>query len=318
MSSCNAIGALAKLITQGGVGPRVFSSTSERIGFTSESLTSLHSFAGRQRGIGEIGPTDDASRRIKSLAYGAITMPASPEELHRWLPRAMWGTTTTTAINDTYELGLQASNFEFDTLVHRENGIFRYTNGIVNKLHLSWNGQREGDGDSFPTLTVEIAALLEDQITPWPAPEPSLTETNDALPYTYWETNLEINSVPICLNNFRLTIDNNLRPHSFASVTAQCLRSHGRLITLSGSGHFTAATQAEATAAVDTTANAIFRFDHTIAPMSTVFNFSKMRNTGYNSPIINKRGEIPIRFNMHAAKEDILGAELVVVNDHTP
>lgn len=225
----------------------------------------------------------------------------------------MWGPVTSNVADDSYELGDQASSRLFDLLIDRENKVFRYTDCVVNKLTIISRAS-----DQIPKMTIEIAALLEDQATSWPSPEPDYPNEEEHSPYTHWESTFVLNGVDVATEQFMFQINNYMKPQGFSSVTAQCFRSNGRSISLTGSGSFVEASQDVMTAAVDTTADATLSFSHSLFPMSTAFNFTRFRNEGYKSPTIRDSSQIPLQFNLTASKVDSVSPELSVTNDHTP
>jgi hypothetical protein len=311
MSDCNAIGALARMAIQGGSTPRTFSNTSERVPFITEDIGELHMWGGRRHGVGDLDVTAAAKRRTRTTAFGVLKVPATPEELHRWLPRTMWGT----VVGETYSLGYAAAATEFDILVDRENETHRYTNCVVGKLTLSSSASNGTNRPELCMLEIHIYGTQELDTTSWPSPEPTFSDALNHVPYIHYETLFELNSVNIPIEKFTLTIDNKLSPAGYNQLQVGKFRSKGRQITFSASGAFVADTLAEAVAAVTTPSDGVLTLTH-FAAMDCEITLSNLQNTGWQSPSASSPGHIPLVFSMTPGKSS--GAEMLVVNDHTP
>lgn len=312
MSDCNAIGALARMAVQGGSTPRTFSASSERVAFISEDIGELHRWGGRRHGVGDLDVTAAAKRRTSTAVFGVIKVPATPKELHRWLPRVMWGT----VVGTTYSLGYGAAANTFDMLVDRENEVYRYTNCVVGKLTLSSSASNGSDASEIVMMEIHIYGTLETDTTNWPSPGPNLADTTDHAPYVHYESVFEIGSVEIPLERWSLIIDNNLSPASFNQLHPQKFRSRGRQISLSCAGALTTGTLAEAVSTVTTPADGMLTLTHFDSPMACEFQLFNLQNTGWRSPAAASPGHIPLIFSMTPGKSS--GAEMIAVNGHTP
>jgi hypothetical protein len=313
MNDCNAIGARTALAVQGGSTPRTFSATSQLILHNSEDIGEFHLWGGGQRGVGDLDVTADANRRTGTSVFGVIRIPASPEELHRWLPRAMWGT----VVGNVYSLGYAASNYGFDILADRENGMFRYRNCLVSKLVLSSQTSEGGRGNEMVGMEVHVVGSLETiDDTAWPSPPPTFGSTLDYLPYMHWESLLTVNAVDIPVVRWSLEIDNRLRPVGHNQLNPEKFRSRGRNISLSVLGKLSSSTLAEAVDVVTTPGSTTLSLVHTLAPMSCVVSLPNTRNTGWRSPSATSPGYIPLAFSLAPGKST--GSQMLITNDHAP
>ncbi len=313
MNTCNAIGALTALAVQGGSLPRTFSNTSELIAHNAESIGEFHTWGGERRGVGDLDATSAANRRTGKSVFGTIRIPASPEELHRWLPRAMWGT----VIGTTYKLGYAASSYGFDILANRENGLFRYRNCLVSKLVISSRASNGGNSPEMVSMNVSVVGTLEGiDDTAWPSPAPVYGNTLNYLPYIHYESAVEVGSTNIPVESWQYTIDNNLRPVGYHQLNPEKFRSYGRDITLSASGAFVQDTLAEAVDIITTPGDATLTLTHSLAPMQCEFQLPNARNIGWRSPDAANPGHIPLIFSLSPGKST--GVEVMVINDHTP
>lgn len=318
-NGCAAVGAFSKLIVEGGSSPRTFDDSSERCGIVMETLQRVQPFQGRRRITGDLSQYAGAIRPHSYLASGAIVMQAGPADLNRWLPRAMWNTPSVGGSASTYTVGTDASSFGFDVLVDRENGIFRYTDCLVAKLVLrskSESGQQPQNEELLELIVYVYAIEEEVDGTSWPSPEPALVLDGAFSPYNHAEGALTVNSHSTRYREFELTIDNNLVPLFYNSLSPSCFRSMGRTVTLRTENPFTTTTIDDAETLLNTGASGSLVLTHTADSFSTSFTFPHLRNN-YKTPTIRSRAEIPLELNMEAFRTSGSG-ELVVVNDFTP
>jgi len=318
-NTCSAMGSETKLIVEGGAGPRTFDASSERCGILMETLQRIQPFQGRRRITGDLSQYSTAIRPHSYLASGAIVMQASPIELDRWLPRAMWTTPTVGASASTYIVGNAADSFEFDVLVDRENGIFRYTDCRVAKLVLRSKTEagQQPQNEELLEMIVYIYAIEEEvdgEI--WPSPAPALVLDGAFSPYNHSEGVFTVNSHVTKYREFELTIDNNLVPLFYNSLSPSCFRSQGRVVSLRTESPFTTTTIDDAETLLNTGGAGSLVLTHTADSFSASFTFPHLRNN-YKTPTIRGRGEIPLELNLEAFRTGGSG-ELVVVNDFTP
>lgn len=311
--SCNAIGAATQIIVQGGALPRTFTDSSEFIPFIAEDIGNDYGWSGRGYGVGDIMSSSDAYRIMTTTVTGTLNLLASPEELHRWLPRAMWGT----VVGNTYETGNLPSNYTFDVAVHRDSRIFRYSDCQVNKIRITSQASNGGTASEIATLDVEIVGTVEYNTgLTWPSPAPTVSDGLNELPYMHFESYFTVGGSSIPLEQWSLEIDNQLRPVRMQQQSVAKWRSRGRRITFGGVGVFTSDTIDDAISLISTPTNCVLALSHTSAPMSTQFQLANCRNIGWQTPRIRNRSHVPLQFTLTPGTTGT--AELIVVNDHAP
>lgn len=308
MAVCS-IGTLAKFIVQGGKAPRSFTNSSERLFMIQEDISAIHRWGGRMRGVGELGRTNDAHRQTQVLSFGKVLAPASPEDMHRWLPRVMWGDATDT----TYELGFRPVTF--DMMVDREAEIFRYEECYVDKLSLISSASNGGNSKEMMDMEIQVVGTGE-KTESWPDPGPDLPEGLNFMPYMHWEGEFIVGGVTICLESLNLSIDNKLKPVGFNRLSPFCFRSTGRDIFISGTGNLASDTVSLAMDIINSPQDGTLTLSHLLAPMSCVFDFKNLRNIQWRTPNVQDPQVIPLEFAFTATKST--GDELIVTNDHTP
>lgn len=319
MSTCNAYGALSKLIVEGGATPRTFDASSERYAILAETLTRNQPFQGRRRITGDLSQYNGAIRPHSYMVAGAIVLQCSPKDLHNWLPRALWNAPGVSGGASTYTVGIDADDYEFDILIDRENGVFRYTDCRVAQLVIrsqTESGQQPENEELLEMIIYVMGKTETIDATTWPDPEPALTLDGAFSPYAHWEGVFTLNSHVTRFSQFQLAINNRLVPSFYNSLTPVCFRSAGRVITLDMPSPFTATTIDDAELLISASAAATLVFTHGVPGLSCTFSFPALRNN-YKSPNVRNKGEIPLEFSLEAFRTS--GAtELTVTNDHTP
>lgn len=302
MSGCSAIGALCKLSIQGGTGTRTFSNTSERYAFISEDIKPKHVWGGLQWGVGEIAPTITANRRKITLYEGTILLDGSRANMTKWIPRALWSTTGTSP----FDVGSDPTDHEFDILINRENGTFRYTDCLVNSLTIFSDAK-----NTLCYMAVGIVAKQDSDATAWPSPEPSLPVTDTYYPFCHFESSLTINAIDIPMERVALSINNRLVPVARRSIYAQKFRSQGRDMRLSGISLFDSDAYPELDALLDGSADATL--EYTNASIGTVtFDFQNFQNIAHETPATPGKEALPVPFQLRANKDDATTPELSV------
>lgn len=316
-STCAAMGAYAKVLVEPGAAPRVFDVNSERNDFIAETMTAVRYFQGRRLITGSLSQYASAIRRHSYMVQGVLVAQVGASQLHQWLPRAMW---TPTPFTTNYTMGDDPTNHEFDMLIYRDNGIFRYNNCLVNRLVLRGMNEegRQPGNEELIEMIVSIFAKTETiNGEAWPNPEPALNTGVEWSPYNQWEGSFEFNGNDTKFNRFELSIDNRLKPIFNNSETAQCFRSQGRSVMLQTDNPFTAATLTDAVAALNAGVVGTLAFDHeNDESISTTFFFPHLRNN-YRSPTVQGKGEVRLDLNLEAFHTGA-AQELLVVNDNTP
>lgn len=299
--NCSAIGSFARLAVQGGSTPRTFSDTSERHAFISEDIKPRYEFSGGERGIGEIGCANGSRRIIQLIYSGNIVFEGSWNEIRKWLPRTLWSSES----SSPFGVSLDPSNHEFDVLLDREEGIFRYENCLVNALTIF------SSTNSLCYVVANIVAMNVSTDTPWPDPEPTFANTAPHYPFTHFEVTFSLNSIDLPVERSVLSIRNNLYPVANGSITPQKFRSFGRDIIYSGSSAFTADTLAELDASLDTPLDAELTIENADAG-SIVASMQNMQNLGRTHPNVENSLHVPIAFQLKAGKDDFSTPEMSV------
>lgn len=303
MSGCSAIGALCKLAVQGGAsGTRNFTSSSERYAFISEDIKPTHAWAGMQFGIGEIAPTITANRRKITLYEGTILMEGSRANMAKWIPRALWSSVSISP----FDVASNPSDHEFDILINRESGTFRYIDCLVSSLTIFSNAK-----DQLCYMAVGIVAKQDSDATAWPSPEPALPVTATYYPFCHFESSLTINAIDIPMERVALSINNRLVPIARRSLFAQKFRSQGRDMRLSGISLFDEDAYPELDALLDGSADATL--EYTNASIGTVtFDFQNFQNIQHETPATPGKEALPVPFQLRANKDSLATPELSV------
>lgn len=305
-SDCTAVGALARLAVQDGSEPRTFSVTSEAYAFISEDIRPRSVFSGQERGVGEIGRNAQARRRLITVISGDIELPASPNNIAKWTQRTLWGPEMSHYISP----GTSSAESEFDLLINRENGTFRYHGCVVNSALL-----KSEPSEGLATLVLNIVAKTMSQSTAWPTPQPE--PGNDTLdyPYTHFELTTTVNGQEILIDRSNLLIENHLIPVASASQYAQKFRSNGRSVTYTASGAFNADSQATLDAILDENADGTVSYVSSELSSSTIFQLQNFQNTGHTHPTVSRKNwYTPITFQLTAGKSNALTPEITVTH----
>lgn len=301
--SCGAIGSLNKLAVQGGASPRTFNGSSERYAFIKENLTPIPSYSGPERGVGDISQSKGHRRATLILYEGTIILECNKHNLNKWLPRTMWSS----AVSSPYTIGTNSSNHEFDVLISKETGTFRYENCLVNELAIYGSEDRD---DPFLYLAINIVAQSFSEATAWPNPEPSIGTSASHYPYTFYDSSVMLGytfEVP----NGRLVfaIRNKLVPVARQSITAQKFRTQGRDVVLSGQSLLTSDMeqifQGSPTASIDT----MLTISNATSG-SVDIDMKNLQNVGMNHPTTDGPSFIQLPFEFKAGKSSIGAPEL--------
>jgi len=307
------MGFASKLLMQGGAGPRVFDASSEAYSFLAETLSADRTTQGRRRLTGSLEMYDEAFREHSYLPGGAIVLQCSPKDLDNLLPRILGAAPSGTVFSPGQSFG--GGTGEFDILIDRENGVFRYTDCVVAKVTLrsATEEGNEGQNEELVELILYVFCKSETYATAWPATPPTLTLGGAYAPYAHWEGALTTNSNNTSYSEFDLNIDNMMRPIFNNSKTPQCFRPMGRMVTLNTNNPFTTTTLADAQAMIASGIAGTLTF--TNGTLSTLINFAKLRNN-YKSPNVKGRGETRLPFRMIAAASSI-APSIKFTNDST-
>ena len=303
--SCSALGALGRLLTE--TGPSAtFDTNSPRHEFLYETIGSHRLLQNTGAITGTIARFVSGSREHSYLIQGTLAIQPSPAQLSHFLPRIFGGT----PIGTSYPLADALP--VFDTLIYKENGIFRSVDLMVAQAVLRGRTSNGGEGVEFMELLINVVGKSEaiDQDT-WPDPEPALITTADYLPYTFWETTFAINSVDVEYSSFSMMVDNNLDVQFFNSRTPQCIRATGREIKLAIESPFTCPNLATALS-LNTTADD-GEFVMASGNYSTTFTFPSLKNV-FQTPSIPGKQTIPLKLELEAYRTSAQ-AEVIITHD---
>lgn len=301
-NTCNAIGAFAKLIVQGGSGPRTFTDSSERYAFAREDISPVHGWAGEERNVGDLENTDSAGYLNSTMYAGTILMEGSRYNIEKWLPRAM----TSTETSSPWGTGPSQDENEFDILINRENGMFHYRDCLVMAAVLFSDSE-----NSISMLAVTIVAKDAVLTTPWPSPEPPLDITDASIPYVHFEMDFTFNSVPIAVDRIVTTVRNMLMPVANSSITAQKFRSRGRTVTCSVVGAMTVDSLAESEASLNSSPDAILIYSNPVLG-DVILDFTNFSNSGHKHPVVQEKGSIPLVLQLQAGREGLVAPQLTL------
>lgn len=305
MNTCSAFGAFTKLLIEPGAG--TFDASSERYAILGENLTRVQPYQGRRRITGDRSNYSDGVRPHSYVVTGGIALQPGPAELVNLLPRVLWGA--------GYAIGNTAP--EFDILVDRENGIFRYTGCNMSRMVLrskTESGAEPTDEELVECIIYIMAKEEQVNTTSWPSPEPGLNLGAANVPYNHSEGVLTLGGAARPFKSWELVIDNMLEPVFYNSLSASCFRSRGRRVTLKTQNPFISGTLTDALTALNSGIAGSMTF--TNGGMSTAFTFPHLRNK-YVSPSIRGSGEIPLMLELEAFRTSG-SAEIVVTHDATP
>lgn len=330
--NCVSIGALGKLLieTSGdGSSARTFTSSSKRIEFVYETLATERNIKHNSAITGFLGNRLYGARQGSYLTQGIISLQMSPLQLNTILPLVLGGTPGSAGSglgedldSDGADVNFPLSNNipTFDALVYREAGIFQYRNLRAAQCVIRGRAVRGSDSNEFIEMILvcigaqEIITKSGDS-SPWPGTEPALPTTANALPYQYHELDLLLDGTQYNVENFTLTINNNLMVKWFDNLYPGCIRSTGRDVTLDVELPFTCAGLAEVLAMHDADAQAEIRFSTPTGDVAYHTSFEMPYSlANFMTPTIEGRQDIPhkVRFT---AFDSSGNDSLIVTND---
>lgn len=318
--NCSAIGALGKLITDDDTGTaNPFDANSLRHEFIYETLGSERLLQETGAITGTLNPFHTSVREKPYVPQGAIALQASPLELSRWIPRIFGAASGSPAVN-------YVSNTipAFDVLVFRDQGLFRYNDAMVAQAVIRGKTSESANSIEFIDLIVQLIAK-EEMIdipgpgtpnTVWPTPtEPALGTTAASLPYTFWESAVDIDGAELQYESFTLVVDNMLDYRLNNKRTPQCIRSLGRKIEMELRAPFTCESLDQS---LDLNAGEYeMTLSLTTTGMSTLFTFPFTRNV-FKTPTIPGKTNIPIDFKFRMYAESATSGAVTIAQDATP
>lgn len=309
--SCSAIGALGRLLTEstGQTAPRTFNASSLRHEFIYETLGTERGLQASQAINGFLEPLATTVREKTFVPQGAIAVQASPVEIGRWLPRIFGA--------DTGGEYLSNNLIPFDVMVYRENGIFSYQDAVVARAVLRGRTSESAESVEFVDLIVQLIGkneIINTGLT-WPDPGPALGTGVANLPYTFWESTLDLNGTEFEMESFTMVIDNMVDFRLNNKRSPSCIRSLGRKVNIEVKLPFTCGGLDEAESLNTTAGNGELSLATT--GMSTRFIFRSLRNE-FKTPTIPGRVYIPLELNLVASKPNAAQGIVQVIHDETP
>ena len=258
--SCSAIGSLSQMI----VSKRVVGDTDGTpLDFTSIGAGRIKRFEFMYERLKSVraqdytnaitGSTTRFRRGVRNKSYlvqGVISLQPSPANLDYWLPLITGGalgaggsgtlddlSAVTDDTTDDKEITLGSVLPEFDILMFRESHFAQYTQCQVAQAVLRGRTANGGDGSEFLELIIVVVGQQEvitqsGGSSPWPSPAPALDTAANTLPYTFFESDLILNSTNIPMDDFSLRINNNLAINFRNELFPTCIRSTGRNVML--------------------------------------------------------------------------------------
>jgi hypothetical protein len=204
----------------------------------------------------------------------------------------------------------------FDVLVYRENGIFQYTDAVVAQAMLQGKTANGGQELEFMSLIVAIIGKEERiNAVAWPSPEPALPTTIEYLPFTFWETELQLNGIDVEYSSIKMLVNNKLDVKFFNRPFPSCIRATGRDINIEIEAPFTCDNLTEALSLNEVAGTG--RFTMESGNMSTVFDFPAIRNS-FKTPTVRGKQMIPLEFDLEAYAPTTDGINVVITHDATP
>lgn len=302
---------MGKLLTESsGSAPRTFSSSSLFHEIIYESV-------GTKRPIGSTNSISGNAANMKSsvragayVTQGVIAVQASPKELTRWLPRIFGGTISGTTVSLSNTLPT------FDVLVYRENGIYQYTDAVVAQAVL--RGKTTGGGEQIDFMDFIIQIVGKQELintATWPATDPTIAVTADNLPYTFYETTLTLNTLPVEYEEIAMVVNNNLDVKHYNKQYPSCIRMTNRQIELSIKAASTCDNLSTALSQNTATGSGVFSL--TTTNMSTVFTFDSLRNA-FETSTINGKVIFPQKLSIEAFSAAADGVNVAITHDATP
>jgi hypothetical protein len=305
--TCGAVGVLCKLLVEGRDEdtPATFDAASTRFAILTEGMSPVPTFSGQKYGAGEVGRRYGA-QRTESIPYeGIISLPCSRDALIQWLPRALFASNILAPASDHLPLSRL-----FDMLVHREDGVFRYDYCLVNEMVI--HGRSSEKDKSLLTISLHIVSATSTTGETWPDPEPGVLNSSAHIPYTMFDSSVELidEEIELPIDQFSLSINNRLFPVMNQSVSPQKFRSMGREINLSGVGLFNDDSMTLLNGAPDADFDILFSLGFGPPGTNVAITLRNMQNTGYKHPPINGPDFLPLSFRLTANKPDISTSEL--------
>lgn len=253
-----------------------FDSNSYRFAFTSDSVrkqgTILES-AGI-RGTREAFTTD--TRQGPYTVSGTLVTDASPLMLDYFLPKILGAAESTDNFNTAETLP------EFDMVVDRVGGVFKYSGLRVNRATF------RGSKGQLIQMSLDLIGESEATAT---VPFSTWSFAAGDAPYAFTDSTVSLYSANRSVNDFELTIDNALVANGYNSLAAVDITTTDRIITFRTSTKFTST---ELSALYDQgVAGAAATITWTNNNMSTVCSLGRFQIPP-QTPIIDQNAEVTL------------------------
>lgn len=226
--NCGSEGAFSALAVDA-VGA-TFGASSERYEFLAENVGLRENVA---KGLGITGELDNFGSHLRpgsGYVAGQILMNVSAKELDNWLQRILGGPG-----KDVSNVFTPGSTFTpFDMLIKRDKATYKYTECVVAAAVFSGETQISDRAEDEPQLIKMLLSIMgkdEDDTASWPGTPPPVDVQNKL----YWlsaDSTLTLMSTAYPFDDFRLTINNMMRPRLRNSLRPVCIESQGRMITM--------------------------------------------------------------------------------------
>lgn len=315
MTDCAAVGTFSILLVE----PRTlstdpdptFDSNSERYPFLYETIKAKRPVRPSRMIYGTRSRW--ASRAVKRsyIPRGAIGLQPGPAELDAWLPRIL-GTPQSTNVFALSE----AAPPLFDCMFLRGENVFYARNCQVASTVFHAKSSDGEDEDEILNMQLGIICREIDLSKSWPVSVPSVTTGEDYVPFIFSQGLCEYDSVEYPFNEFRLVIDNGLRPRTRNSLTPNCVYAGQRVIRMEIENPFTADIWAEAQLLYETAAGTPgqIRFETGSGPTDEAiqFEFPALR-AHLEEGTTTSHEEIPLAISMEALRTSG-SLEMIVTN----
>lgn len=247
LNVCAAVGSFAVLLVE----PRAavddadptFDSSSERYPFLYETMRARRPVRASRM---IYGTRSRWANRVVKKSYvprGAIGFQPGPAELDLWLPRINGATEST----NVFYLN-EAAPPLFDMMLYRDDRVFYYRCCQVAAAVFHARASDGDDEDEILNMQLNIIAREEDltKQASWPGTLPAVTTGEDYIPYVFSQGLFSLDSTEYPFDDFKLIIDNGLRPKTRNSLTPTCVYAGQRIVKMEINNPFTAASWTKA------------------------------------------------------------------------
>jgi hypothetical protein len=311
MATCAAQGVFGKILiepkTAEGDADPTFDNLSERYTFMYETMAANRKLNGTRSIVGTRSQYQTQLSKEPFTPMGMLGMQPGPLDLDLLLPRILGEAESTDvfALAETLPI--------FDMLIHRDNGVFHYKNNRVNQALFQGRSDAGEDEGNIVSLGMHIIGMDEVDTTAWPGSIPAVPVSARNAPYIFSQGVLTIGGTEYPIDEFKLSINNQLQVRHRNSLKPTCVFSAGREINLELRSPFTEAAYDMMWSLYSTSASATLVF--TNGNMDTTFTFPALRSM-IDTPSVRGKGEIPLSIKLQAFRT-ASDLELQITNDST-